>query len=73
MKVYKQTKPRELHVEGAAEGHGLAVSIRECHTSTIGSLSREERGEGDGWSSRARGFISVAILTGAQAQGKERE
>jgi hypothetical protein len=40
MKVYKQTKPRELHVEGAAEGHGLAVSIRECHTSTIGSLSR---------------------------------
>uniref|UniRef100_A0A0D9Y9C4 Uncharacterized protein n=1 Tax=Oryza glumipatula TaxID=40148 RepID=A0A0D9Y9C4_9ORYZ len=33
----------------------------------------EERGEGDGWSSRARGLISVAILTGAQAQGEERE
>uniref|UniRef100_A0A0E0MX13 Uncharacterized protein n=1 Tax=Oryza rufipogon TaxID=4529 RepID=A0A0E0MX13_ORYRU len=36
-------------------------------------VNEEERGEGDGWSSRARGFISVAILTGAQAQGKERE
>uniref|UniRef100_A0A0D3EPE0 Uncharacterized protein n=1 Tax=Oryza barthii TaxID=65489 RepID=A0A0D3EPE0_9ORYZ len=33
----------------------------------------EEQGEGDGWSSRARGLISVAILTGAQAQGEERE